>query len=210
NQDTFDFLVLNRQDPVIGALAKEAKSKVVYFQETGDMNPNQAAVLAVGSILGIGKELVFKVFSEFKGVEHRLEKVAEINKVKFINDSKATTAESALWALKNISCPVILIAGGRHKGIDYRVILDAAKLKVKKAILIGEARQIIKDALAGALPVEEADSLQEAVNKAFKSALPGDCVLLSPMCSSFDMFTDYEDRGRIFKKIVNDLAKAIS
>jgi len=205
NQDKDDFLVLNYQDPIRGELAKEAKAKVVYFSEDEDLNPNQSAVLAVASILGIGRELALNVFREFKGIEHRMEYFTEINNVKFINDSKATTVDSTIWALKNISCPVILIAGGRDKGSDYRPILDLIQKKVRDVILIGEAKEKIKDVLTGFLPIDETQSLEEAVNAAFYKANSGDCVLLSPMCSSFDMFSNYEERGNCFKRAVQEL-----
>lgn len=207
NQDESDYLVLNYADPTIRELAKEAKSRVVYFSDKEDMNPNQAASLAVASILGIDKEMALNVFKEFKGIEHRLEDVAEINKVKFINDSKATTVDSASWALKNIAQPIILIAGGRDKGCDYSEILDLMQKKVKAVILIGEAKEKMKDTWARYLSLQESSSLEEAVMLAFDKAKSGDCVLLSPMCASFDMFSDYEARGRVFKKAVYDLVK---
>ncbi|MBU4251426.1 MAG: UDP-N-acetylmuramoyl-L-alanine--D-glutamate ligase [Candidatus Omnitrophica bacterium] len=207
NQDQNDFLVLNGDDPLLSAAASGAKSEVVFFTKEEGLNPNQSAVMAVGRILGVELKQIQKVFQEFKGIEHRLEEVAEINGVKFINDSKATTADSAIWAINNISSPIILIAGGRHKGIDYRVILDAAKGKVKQAFLIGEAKDIIAaDLNGGDFSIEKADTLKQAVTKAHAQASPGDCVLLSPMCSSYDMFTDYEERGRAFREIVLDLA----
>jgi UDP-N-acetylmuramoylalanine--D-glutamate ligase len=208
NQDKSDYAVLNREDPLVRSLDQEIKAQVVYFSKTKDLNPNQAAVLAVGKILAIDQRVCQEVFAGFKGLAHRQEYVTEINKIKFVNDSKATTAESALWALKNISQPVILIAGGRHKGIDYGIILKEAKDKVKKAILIGEAKEKIKEALGESFPVEDAATLEEAVSKAFQSACAGDCVLLSPMCSSYDMFHDYEERGRVFKEVVLELAES--
>jgi len=207
NQERDDFLVLNSEDPVLKALAGEAKSKVEFFAKTDELNPNQAAVVTVGALLGINKDICLKVFSEFKGLQHRMEFVTEIDGVKFINDSKATVAESCAWAIKNIPSQVILIAGGKDKGVDYRVILDAALGKVKKVIVIGEARKKIKDALGSALPVQEAPTLPDAVRDAFRQASRGDYVLLSPMCSSFDMFTDYEERGKVFKEAVFSLAK---
>jgi UDP-N-acetylmuramoylalanine--D-glutamate ligase len=207
NQDASDYLVLNYNDPLLKEMAKETKAKVEFFSEEGELNPNQAAVLAVGSILGIEKQLCLDVFAEFKGMEHRMEFVAERDGVKFINDSKATTVESAIWALKNISQPIIWIAGGRHKGIDYKIISGLARKKVKKAILIGEARGNIRDAFKNTLPMEDALTLPDAVKNAYACARPGDCVLLSPMCSSYDMFSDYEERGRVFKKAVLDLLK---
>ncbi|MDP2831296.1 MAG: Mur ligase family protein, partial [Candidatus Omnitrophota bacterium] len=207
NQDRDDFLVLNADDPLLTPAASGAKSEVVFFTKEEGLSPNQSAVMAVGRILGVELKQMQKVFQEFKGIEHRLEEVAEINGVKFINDSKATTADSAIWAINNISSPIILIAGGRHKGIDYRVILDAAKGKVKQAFLLGEAKDIIAaDLGGGGFSIEKVDTLKQAVTKAYAQASTGDCVLLSPMCSSYDMFTDYEERGRAFRKIVLDLA----
>lgn len=206
NQDQGDFLVLNGNDPLLSAAAFSAKSKVVLFTPEEGFNPNQSAVRAVGRILGVESEQMQKVFQEFKGIEHRLEEVVEINGVKFINDSKATTADSAIWAISNVAAPIILIAGGRHKGIDYRVILDTAKDKVVEAFLFGEAKDIIATDLSqGGFRIEKVESLKEAVVKAYAQAKPGYSVLLSPMCSSFDMFTSYEERGRVFKNIVLDL-----
>jgi UDP-N-acetylmuramoylalanine--D-glutamate ligase len=206
NQDKNDFLILNALDPLLSGLAPEAASKVIFFTREEGFNPNQCAVLKAGEILGLDRPKMLDVFSKFKGLEHRMEEVAQINKVRFINDSKATTADSAIWAINSISSPVILIAGGRHKGIDYRVIIEAARNKVKQAVLFGEAKDRIAACLDGEFPAEKAVSLEEAVNKAYALAKPGYSVLFSPMCSSFDMFTDYEERGRVFKKIVLDLA----
>lgn len=207
NQDKNDSLVLNTDDPLLKAAASGAKSKVFFFDKEGGLNPNQNAVIAVGKILKIKLENMLSVFQKFKGLEHRMEEVAEINGVKFINDSKATTADSAIWAMSNISAPIILIAGGRHKGINYRVILGAARNKVKQAFLIGEAKDIIAADLSGGFPIEKVDTLKEAITSSYEQSKPGDYILFSPMCSSFDMFKDYEQRGEAFKKIVLDLAK---
>lgn len=210
NQDQNDFLVLNGDDHTLVVAASGTKSKVVYFTKEDGLNPNQNAVMAVGRILGLGSNQMQKVFQEFKGIPHRMEEVAEINGVKFINDSKATTADSTIWAISNIAAPIILIAGGRDKGIDYRVILDAAKGKVLHAFLIGEAKDIIaSDLEAGGFLIDNVDTLREAVKRAYDQARPGYYVLLSPMCSSYDMFTNYEERGRVFKKIVLDLVQEV-
>ncbi len=206
NQDKEDFLILNADDPLLGRIRNQANSKVIFFTKEEGLNSNQSAVLSVGGVLGIDKGLMLKVFSEFKGIQHRMEELPQINGIRFINDSKATTADSAIWAIKNINTPIILIAGGRHKGIDYRIILESARGKVKQAILIGEAKEKIAKNLNGEFPIETATSLEDAVNRAYVLAKPGYCVLFSPMCSSFDMFRDYEDRGMVFKKIVSDLA----
>ncbi len=209
NQDESDYLVLNFQDSLIRDLAGKAKAKTVYFYEDKDLNPNQSAVLAVGSVLGIDKKLIRDVFSGFKGVEHRLEEVAWINGVKFINDSKATTVDAAIWGFKNTLGPVILIAGGREKGNDYASIACLAKEKIKEAILIGEAKDRMRRAFEGLFPLKEAVTLEDAVGAAFSDAESGDCVLFSPMCKSFDMFKDYEERGRAFKKAVKRLAYSV-
>jgi UDP-N-acetylmuramoylalanine--D-glutamate ligase len=208
NQDAADYAVLNYDDPAIRSLAKELKSTTVYFRKKEGLNPNQSAVLSVAALLGINKDSVMKVFGEFKGVEHRLEDVLEINGVRFINDSKSTTTEATVWALNNLSGPLILIAGGREKGNDYSKAVELAAKKVKAAVLIGEAKEKIKKVFSGSLNTLEAATLEEAVKKAYRLALPGDCVLFSPMCKSFDMFSDYEDRGRSFKNIVFKLDKA--
>lgn len=208
NQDKDDFLVLNADDPLVKGIANHANSKVIFFTSQDGLNPNQSAVLSVGKILGINKDLILEVFNKFKGIEHRMEEVRDINGVKFINDSKATTADSAIWAIKNINTPIILIAGGRHKGIDYRLIAPPARGKVKQVVLIGEAKEKIAVDLKGEFQIEDAATLEGAVNKAYALAKPGYSVLFSPMCSSFDMFKDYEERGRAFKKIVLNLPKA--
>jgi len=205
NQDKDDFLILNKDDSLLKDIAAGVKSKVIFFTKENGLNPNQSTVLSVGKILGINKEIILKVFDEFKGIQHRMEEVRNVGGIKFINDSKATTADSAIWAIENINQPVVLIAGGKHKGIDYRVILKAAKTKVKHAVLIGEAKEKIAADIGEQIPIEKAINLKEAVDKALSLAKPGYCVLFSPMCSSFDMFKDYEDRGRIFKKIVLEL-----
>ncbi|MFA6349527.1 MAG: Mur ligase family protein [Candidatus Omnitrophota bacterium] len=207
NQDAGDYLVLNDKDRVLKGLAEEARSKVVFFgSRPSEYNPNQQAVMAVASILGIDKEVCVKVFSEFKGLEHRMEFVAEVNGVRFINDSKATLAESTVWAINNISSPVILIAGGKDKGVDYSLISKPGAGKIKEIITIGEAADLINDALGKSFKIERAKTLEEAINLAFDKARPGDSVLLSPMCSSFDMFANFEERGRVFKQAVMALA----
>lgn len=207
NQDEADFLVLNKEDMPSAGFSGEARSKTIFFERSPGKTSNQAAVLACAGILGIDKELCMKVFREFKGIEHRFEFVAEIDKVRFINDSKATTVESCKMALENLSCPVILIAGGRHKGVDYSLLLPEARKKVKEVVLIGEAGKNIRQSFEGELVLNEAQSMDDAVRYAFKKAKPGDCVLLSPMCSSFDMFSNYEERGRVFKQAVLNLSR---
>jgi UDP-N-acetylmuramoylalanine--D-glutamate ligase len=148
-----------------------------------------------------------EVFRNFKGVEHRLEYVVDFSGIAFINDSKSTSVDSTIWALNNISRPILLIAGGKDKGSDYSTALGQLHGKVKEVILIGQAKEEIKKVFIGHLPIREASTLEEAVRISFAKAQSGDCVLFSPMCSSFDMFSDYEERGRVFKKAVLNLAK---
>ncbi len=208
NQDRTDCLVLNAEDKESKNMAKQARSRVRFFKAEGGFNPNQSAVLAIASVLGIKRDTCLKVFKNFKGLEHRMEEVADIRGVRFVNDSKATTVESTIWALRNIHSPVILIAGGKDKGVDYRALLPAARGKLKEAILIGQARKKIQSAFKGKLAFSVSPTLEEAVSRAFRRACSGDCVLLSPMCSSFDMFSDYQHRGRVFKKAVLKLKES--
>lgn len=208
NQDKNDYLVLNYEDNLLRPLAKTTKAKVVFFnkdKDEGDFDQNKLAVLAVAKAIGIRREVCFEVFKNFKGVEHRMEFVRDLNGVEFINDSKATNIDSTIWALKNIKKPAVLIAGGRDKGSDFASIKDLVKEKIKEVVLAGEASDRIAAAWQGVLPIQRVKTFEEAVHLAYKSARKGDCVLFSPMCKSFDMFTDYEHRGRTFKEIVRQL-----
>ncbi len=202
-----DALVINRDDAALRRTARRAKSRVVYFSAAKEANANEAAVMAVGSLLGIAQNKIRRVFQKFRGIEHRMEKAARIRGVEFINDSKSTTVDATAWALNNIASRAILIAGGREKGNDYAVLRDLVRRKVKAAVLIGEASARISRAFRGIIPLQRAASLKEAIRLAFLRASPGECVLFSPMCKSFDMFANYEERGRLFKAAVRRLAK---
>ncbi len=208
NQDGSDFLVLNYDDPNIRGLNLEAAAKTIYFKAEDGLNSNQSAALAIAGILNIGKDVALNVFRDFKGVEHRMEEVLTLKGVRFINDSKSTTTQATVWALNSLSCPVILIAGGREKGNDYSEVLKLARGKVKSAILIGEAKDRIHKAFAGEIDMDSAVTLEEAVKKAASISPEGSCVLFSPMCKSFDMFANYEERGKAFKLIVSQLSKS--
>ena len=138
----------------------------------------------------------------FNGLEHRLEEVSTIDGVRFVNDSKATNPEAVCWALSRVEGPVVLIAGGRDKGSDFRILRRSIESRVKVLVLCGEAKDRLKKALDGLVPIEESQTFMGAFKVAQKAANPGDCILLSPACASFDMFNNFEERGRAFKEMV--------
>jgi len=149
-----------------------------------------------------------RVIKSFKGLEHRLEWVAEIDKVQYFNDSKATNVDATIKSLRAFPGNIHLIAGGRDKGADFTVLQPLVRERVKQLVVIGEAREKIREALRGIVETGEAASLQEAVVLCSRRASPGDVVLLAPACASFDMFRNYEHRGQVFKQAVRDLKKA--
>jgi UDP-N-acetylmuramoylalanine--D-glutamate ligase len=163
-----------------------------------------AAGLAV-RCLGLNNDPLIRVLSTFSGVEHRLEFVANIKGVSFINDSKATTIESLAVALASFNTPIILIAGGKDKGSDFSKLKSSLKKNVRQVILIGAAREKMMASWQSIIPITSAGNLSEAVTLSYQLAQPGDTVLLSPACASFDMFKDFEDRGRQFKQQVHNL-----
>ncbi len=161
-----------------------------------------AAILAAKA-QKISKEKIIPTLLTFKGLEHRCEYVSDINGIKFTNDSKSTTVDATAKALAMFADKsVILICGGRDKGSDFSLIRKSIRRKVKFLVVIGEAKQKIKAALAGSVRTVSARSLKAAVQIAYHRAKAADTVLLSPMCSSFDMFENFEERGREFKRIV--------
>lgn len=166
---------------------------------------NTLASIAVSRLCGVSDKSIKDAISEFKGIEHRMEFVREINGIKFINDSKGTNVGATVKSLQSFSEPIVLIAGGKDKGSDYSSLKNLIEEKVKFLILIGEAKKKITLSLNGFKNRIEVNSLREAVNEAFSRAGNGDVVLLSPACASFDMFRNYEDRGKQFKEIVNRL-----
>ncbi|HGY57280.1 MAG TPA: UDP-N-acetylmuramoyl-L-alanine--D-glutamate ligase [Caldithrix abyssi] len=166
-----------------------------------------AAALAAREV-GIPVEAIVRVLRAFRGIEHRLEAVAEIDGVQYINDSKATTIESLTVALQSFDTPVVLIAGGKDKGSDFSKLNELIRSRVKECVLIGTAADKMAAAWQGLAPLYRASSLQDAVNRARQTARPGEVVLLSPACASFDMFADFEDRGRQFKSLVKKLQES--
>ena len=166
---------------------------------------NIMASTLMAILSGCKRKAIEKVLKTFKGLEHRLEFVKEIDEVQYINDSKGTNIGAVMKSLESFSTPVILIAGGRDKGSDFRTLIPYIKNRVKAVILIGEASGKIAEALDCVSEIHFADTLKNAVHKAKALSSKGDTVLLSPGCASFDMFKDFEDRGRQFKELVNNL-----
>ena len=209
NQDERGTVFLNSQDSVLKDLSGDIKrARVEFFDEYKDFrkrfnieNENYLAAMSVASLEGVSESVMLEVVSGFKGLEHRLEYVTAVNGIEFYNDSKATTVSSVEWALRFLDPRIILIMGGKYKGGDFGRLRHLIDMKVDSVIAIGEARSRIKNDLAGFKDLFEARSLQDAVCVAFEKAGKGSKILLSPGCSSFDMFKDYEERGRIFKEI---------
>jgi len=199
------------------------KNGVIVIRENGKIYPllkaeelgikgnhhleNALAAACVAWICRINLNNMAETLKDFHGVEHRLEFVTEIGEVKFFNDSKATNPISAQKAIEALKEPIVLIAGGYDKKSDYTSFVRAFNGKVKKLILIGTTANAIEETAKkyGFFDVQKTDSLQQAVKLAYDAAMPGDVVLLSPACASWDMFESFEERGRIFKETVYSL-----
>ena len=166
---------------------------------------NLLGAVAATSIASVMSNDIARVASEFKGLEHRIEWVRSVRGIDFINDSKGTNVGSVNKSLTSFSRPVILIAGGKDKGVDFRALKGIFKEKVKHLILIGETKNKFRQILNGSFSYEDAESMEDAVERAVKKADAGDVVLLSPGCASFDMFGDFVERGNRFKEIVKRL-----
>ena len=167
---------------------------------------NSMAAAIAGKIMDIDNEVIRESLSTFQPVEHRLEKVLSIGDVLYINDSKATNVDAAWYALECQTRPVVWIVGGTDKGNDYSVLLDLAREKVKAMICMGLDNRKFHESFGGIVPeIHDATSAEDAVKLAHDIAKAGDVVLLSPCCASFDLFKNYEDRGRKFKEAVRNL-----
>ena len=167
---------------------------------------NAMAASTVATLLKIRKATIRESLESFQGVEHRLEKVLKINNVMYINDSKATNVNATFYALDSVKTPTVWIVGGVDKGNDYSELLPLVNEKVKAIICLGLDNEKIKAQFSNVVDVfVETAGMQEAVKVAYKLANRNDTVLLSPACASFDLFTNYEDRGRQFKQAVRHL-----
>jgi len=167
---------------------------------------NTMAASIAASTLGIRKEKIREAVSNFHNLEHRMEFVATVKGVDFINDSKATNVNSTWYALESMQKPTILILGGVDKGNDYALVADLVKEKVKAIVCMGTDNSKLIEFFKGKVEqIIEVDTAKKAVNASFKLAEKGDVVLLSPACASFDLFKNYEDRGHQFKESVKEL-----
>jgi len=220
SQQPGDYAVLNANDEICRSFAALTPAEAVWFtgREIEQLMPlsevpipgmhnaeNVMAAAATAGIAGVSKPQIAAAVKTFKAVEHRLEFVAEINGVRFYNDSKATSVDATLKALDSFPGDLWVILGGKDKGSDYTALRDLLHRKAKAALLIGAAAEKIASQIEGATTVVRSTTLDCAVAEAWKNARPGDTVLLAPACSSFDQFQSYEHRGQVFKNLVNGL-----
>lgn len=223
HQKASDFAVINEEYDTPKSFAHETKAKVVFFSKQtlapkfkkdlllrGEHNlENIAAAVEVGKIVGISENLIEKTVKEFKGLEHRLELVAEVDGRTFYNDSFATGPQPTIAAIKSFSEPITIILGGSDKGLDYSKLGDVIKNRsnIKNVILIGQIRKKIADtfkggSFKGGVIDMGKPAMEEIVKRAFEITPQGGVVILSPAAASFDMFKNYKDRGNQFKESV--------
>lgn len=194
-----DQMTVGGNDPLtMGVLDFSLKGKHNQF--------NTMAACLAASVMDIRKEKIRDAVTKFESLEHRMEKVATVRGVEFINDSKATNVNSTWYALESMNKPVILILGGVDKGNDYSLMEELVREKVKAIVCLGKDNTAIKHAFGKSTPIiVDARTAAEAVQSSFRLATKGDVVLLSPACASFDLFKNYEDRGKQFKQAVHEL-----
>ena len=185
---------------------KEVRFSLERFALPGNHNrSNLMAAILTALLLEMAPPDIQEVIDHFEGLPHRLELVEEIEGVAFYNDSKATNIDAAIKSITSFSRPIILIAGGTHKGSDYHPLIEAATHQVKGAVFLGEARDLLAEASADTIPWTMATDMGDAVSLAYKQANRGDVVLLAPACSSFDMFRNFQHRGVVFREAVKRL-----
>lgn len=233
NQTEADTAVINGDDPLVLAMASDARARVIPFSTRHTLDnglwydgasfrfgdavvadsrdfglrgrhnlQNALAALALASAATTNWSGLAAGMRSFPGVEHRIEFVAEIGGVRYYNDSKSTNTDSLAVALDSFSEPVILIAGGQGKGAGYSMLRDRVAARVKRLVSIGEDAPLLEETFGPVTPTERAVSMSDAVNRAAAHGAPGDAVVLSPACASFDMYRNFEERGRDFKACV--------
>ena len=194
--------------PKEGAKAEPVMPVVEIHLKGAHNVENVLAAVCAARLAGVPAEKIRASVASFKAVEHRLEFVRTVNGVEFYNDSKATNVDAVLKALASFPKGIHLILGGKDKDSDYTLMSGLLKERVKTVYTIGSAAEKIERHLQGVVKMVSAETLQTAVNEAAKAAVVGDVVLLSPACSSFDQFDNYEHRGRMFRQFVNELSQA--
>jgi UDP-N-acetylmuramoylalanine--D-glutamate ligase len=167
------------------------------------------AAVTVGAIAKATPPAMTAAVESFRGLEHAMENVGEVDGVRFVNDSKATNVESALRSIESFERDLVAIIGGRFKGGNLRLLREPLRQRAKAVVAIGESQALVRDALDGAVAVETAAGFPAAIERAFALAKPSGVVLLAPACASFDMFADYAERGRAFKEEVARLRREL-
>jgi len=231
NQQADDFAVLNSADPVVHSVTQHIKSRKMEIGETVAQNSilrlqiknlnykfqmpaslpgkhnleNASAACLAALAMGASAEGIQIALNHFKGLHHRIEYVATVNSVRYFDDSKATNTDAVIKALECFNEPVVLIMGGRGKGGGYQELREVIRRHAKKLIAMGEAKEDIIAELGDITASAEASSMEDAVLQAYHAAEPGDAVLLSPACSSFDMYSGYAARGQHFSRTVRQL-----
>ena len=195
------YIFINKDGKEISLFDENTPKLIGRHNQENIMCASLAAILA-----GVEPRKLEKVVKEFSGVEHRLEWVREVSGVNFINDSKGTNCAASITALKACKMPLILIAGGRDKGTDLTEWVETIRQTARGVILFGEAKDRFRASLEGVAPLKTAQNLEQSVNIAYQWANSGDTVLLSPACSSYDQYPNFEVRGKHFKELVNNLS----
>jgi UDP-N-acetylmuramoylalanine--D-glutamate ligase len=186
----------------------EERYPVSILRVRGIQNEENAmAAIGAARRMGVPPDAVWECLRAFRGLPHRVEFVRNVRGVSYINDSKGTNVGAVIKCLEGFTEPVWLIAGGKDKGLDFRPLRETLARKGRAAILLGEARDRMVQDLSGTVPLLGADSMEEAVRAAAANAQPGDVVVFSPACSSFDMFRNFEERGEAFREAVKGLAE---
>ena len=195
-----------KENLIIDINTKHFKMENGLLSLEGDHNVyNSMAAGITGLISGLTNEQLKSSLSDFAGVEHRLEKYIRVRGIQFVNDSKATNVNSVWYALQTITAPIVLIMGGADKGNDYGILKDLIRRKVKAIVAMGTDNKLILEAFEDIVPIYDTGSMRTAVKTAYQLANEEDTVLLSPACASFDLFKNYEDRGKQFKDAIRNL-----
>jgi UDP-N-acetylmuramoylalanine--D-glutamate ligase len=168
---------------------------------------NVVAAVAAASVAGIGAKAMTSALHGFRGLEHVMEPSGRIGGVEFVNDSKATNVEAARRSIESFPAGVVALLGGHFKGGDFRDLREALASRGRAVIAMGQAAPLVREALGDVVPIVDALSMQEAVERGYEAARPDGVVLLAPACASFDWFRDYAERGRVFKEEVERLRK---